>query len=79
MSIYNKATDRNIHNRINRKYTKNQIHRSTRYSKLKHIHFVLLSRRKHKQYCRNIVQGYSYEQYNFNPYSKKPSKYYCCL
>lgn len=79
MSIYNKSTDRDKRCRINRKYTKNEVSRNSKYSRLKHLHFVLIRRHHHKQLLRLMVDGSDIDATLFNEHPHKPTKYDCCL
>ena len=79
MSTYNKSTDRDTHGRINRKLTKNEVSRSSKYSKLKHLRFVLIQRHTHKQLLQQILNGFTIDAMLFNEHPHKPTKYDCCL
>ena len=78
MSIYNKKL-RDKHGRIPRKITCNQINRTKKHAFLQHLHFVLIPRHRHKQYCRQIVLAFDSEEMVFNTYPRKPTLYDCCL
>ena len=78
MSIYNKK-QRDDKVRIYRKLTRNQHNRPKQHAYSKHLNFVVIPRRRHKQLCRQIVLGFEVEEMIFIPYPRKPTLYDCCL
>jgi len=78
MSCYN-TKQRDSNGRISRLLTNNEKNRDKKHASLQHLHFVLIPRHRHKQYCRQIVLGFDSEEMVFNTYPRKPTLYDCCL